>query len=63
MSAEYEQQAAKRLFDAMEAACSSLDALGQKASAACVGRALDELDTASAAEISRMIERNARGRQ
>jgi hypothetical protein len=56
----YEQEMAMRLIDAMTAAQSSLLAQGQRASGYCIQRALDELDTASAAEIARMIERNAR---
>lgn len=54
----YEQTLAMRLLDAMSAAQDSLFAQGQRGSASCIERARDELDTASAAEIARMIERN-----
>jgi hypothetical protein len=54
----YEQKLAMRLLDAMNAARSSLAAQGQNGSASCIEKAMDELDTASAAEIARMIERN-----
>jgi hypothetical protein len=54
----YEQKLATRLLDAMTAAHDSLSSQGQRGSASCVERAMDELDTASAAEIARMIERN-----
>ncbi len=54
----YELKLAKRLLDAMNAAHDSLSAQGQIASASCIARLLDELDTASAAEISRMFERD-----
>lgn len=58
MDIAYEQKLATTLLDAMAAALSSLGAQGQRGSASCVERAMDELDTASAAEIARMIERN-----
>lgn len=54
----YEQELAKRLLDAMSAAQDALMAQGQRGSATCIERAMDELDTASAVEVSRMIERN-----
>ena len=54
----YEQELAMRLLDAMSAAHDSLHAQGQRGSASCIERAMDELDTASAAEIARKIERN-----
>ena len=58
MSVSYEQKLATTLLDAMNAAHASLDAQGQRGSASCIERAMDELDTASAAEIARMVERN-----
>jgi hypothetical protein len=58
---DYEQKLSVRLLDAMSAAQDSLTAQGQQGSARCIERALDELDTASAAEIARMLERNRRG--
>jgi hypothetical protein len=55
----YEQKLAMRLLDAMNAAHDSLSSQAQRGSASCVERAMDELDTAAAAEIARMFERNS----
>ena len=58
----HEQDCAMQLLNAMRAAHDSLSAQGQRGSASCVEKAMDELDTASAAEIARMFERNRQNR-
>lgn len=54
----YEQKLARQTTDAMLAAQSGLASQGNKPSSWCIERALEELDTAAAAEIARMFERN-----